>query len=123
MTVKEFRRQRRQLARQRKQAAELLARKRERAESERQERAAKASARFALQHRLPPERVFQQRPSLTLSAGFSIRPESNPEDRARRADQVLADIRRMKEVERSSKPAPLGSIRLVRTVGSVIDIH
>lgn len=97
MTVQEFRRQRRQLARQRKEAAELLARKRDREESEQRERAARASARFAMQHHLKPERIFEPQPRVKLATGFGgLRPGPRPDElarRSRRVDAILESIR------------------------------
>ena len=85
---------------------------------------------FALKHRLPPERVFQERPQLAVSAGFSgLRKELSDEERSARADRQLAaaGIRRKAEprpaVHRASKPAPPGPTRLVRTGGTVLDVH
>ena len=49
-----------------------------REEKAKRERVAREAEAFALKHRLSPERVFQQRPQLTLSAGFSLRPGRTP---------------------------------------------
>lgn len=96
MTSQEFRRQRRQIARNRTLAAQLLASKRERDESDKRERAARASARFALQHHLPPERIYEPQPQVVMSSGFGgLRPTPTAYEidrRSRRVDAILQNL-------------------------------
>ena len=82
MTGAEMRRARRQAERRRTEVAQLLARKLEREEKVRRTRMAMESEAFALKHHLPPERVFQQQPVSTLSAGFNLRNELSDEERS-----------------------------------------
>ena len=93
MTSAEYRRQRRERERRKVLNAELVASKEQREAAARRRRAERESEAFALKHRLDPGRIYQPQPALTLSTGFSLRPSPpSPEDRARRADQILHDL-------------------------------
>lgn len=117
MTSAEYRRQRQAMERRKALNAQLVASKRKREEAARRERAARESARFAVQHRLDPGRVFEQQPTLTLSPGFSLRPSPSPEDRARRADQILHDL----GIRRSKTPST--PERIIRRTGEVLNVR
>ena len=100
--------------------AELVASKEQREKAARQKRAARESAAFALKHRLPLERLVEPQPrSLTVSAGF-IRPSPSPEDRARRADEILESFGVRRSLRRSKTPSPE---RIVRQSGAVLGVH
>ena len=98
MTSQEFRRQRREIARRKEQAAELAAAKAARDEATRRTRAARETAAFALRHHLPPDRIYVPEPRVKMPGNFGgLRPSPRPEELARRSqrvDQVLRDLGR-----------------------------
>ena len=124
MTSAEYRRQRRERERRKVLNAQLVASKEQREAAARRRRAERESEAFALKHRLPPERIYQPQPTLTLSAGFSLRPSPSPEDRARRTDEILESF----GVKRSAPSRPRRSKtpsaeRLIRSSGTVLNVR
>lgn len=129
MTSAEYRRWHREHDRRRALNAELVASKARREEAARASRAAREAEAFAIKHHLPPERIYQRQPEVTLAAGFGgLRPRPRPEDAARRADEILEayGIR----PRRSKTPSsPKGIVRtreperIVRTFGAIVDVR
>ena len=96
MTVAEIRRQRREIARRKTEAAQLLARKTRRVEAERRERAAREDAAWAVKNHLDPARIYQPQPQLMMANFGGLRPTPTAYEldrRARRVDAILESIR------------------------------
>ena len=83
MTSAEYRRWHREHDRRRAPNAELVASKARREEAARASRAAREAEAFAIKHQLPPERIYQRQPEVTLAAGFGgLRPRPRPRGRS-----------------------------------------
>ena len=97
MTIAEIRRQRREIARRKTEAAQLLARKTRRLEAERRERAAREDAAWAVKNHLDPGRIYQAEPRVMMSdfGGLRATPTAYELDRrSRRVDEILQSIGR-----------------------------
>ena len=118
--MSEYRRQREAMLRRQELTRELAARKRKREAAARRERTARENAAFLSQ--LPPERIYQPRPELAVSAGFSsLRNQLSDEERARRADRQLRALGIRRKAE--SRPAPTGPTRLARGGGEIVRVY
>lgn len=90
VTVAEYRAQRRATAQRHALARQLAQRKARREESERRTRSARESAAWAVQHHLPPERIYEPQPRVQMPAFGGLRPSPRPEELARRSRRVDA---------------------------------
>jgi hypothetical protein len=130
-SVEEFREERRRIAKNREVAERIAASKARREAREKPERAAREAARFAIQHGLDPARIYEPQPRVMMSAFGGLRPGPRPEElarKSRRADEIIAEIRRTKAeerpaVHRAAKPEPPRPQRIVRTSGQVLDVY